>query len=407
MVHGFQEEIIKSSINTYTGYFQINRKGFFDNESLAAFIEKPDAIIQEISSIPHIKAVTTRILSLGLVGGGNNSSGCLIVGIHPDREAQVTTFRNGVIKGRFLEPAEQNAIIIGVDMAQRLDLPLQGEATLLLLSSTGTIEAVNLQVVGIFDSGNPAFNRNMVMVSQSLLSQLVGYGNTKVSQIVVAIDHNRHLEETAQAISEKLRKFQAFYTDIDSSTKIPIDMIQEFGDVYVKMEKGIEFEKKLELLSWKEILPALVDVVQLQNIVLKIILTAVFLAAFIIVLNVTIMGVMERKREFGILKAMGMRSSQLAKLIFMESLMMTGAAFVIGTTLGTGISLLISYFPIAISSDLPLFKLGLIEPLIKPFVTIKSLLQPAIAVCLIAILAPLWPIWEISKLTPTETIRSV
>ena len=487
MLNGFHEQMIKSSVTTYTGHIQINRKGFFGNETLDGFVESSDTIVNKIKEIPQIEAITTRIVAGGLASYEDVSIGCYFVGVKPEQEKKVTIFSRGVNKGKFLntpktfpidikyyENFKQHKItknlaiiflgkqeqdysnylkletivetlwlvkdkknnklylvekkkekllvteclkevIIGEAMARKLGVQVNDKITILSQGLDGSLEALELRIVGLFDVGNPEFNRNMIMLSHHTAAYLVHFGNDKVSQIIVKLKYNETLDLVIQKIKEiikenNLKAFsqtQEFNVDNYDEVILFEGIEKEFQDQFVEPEKDISTETALEVISWKKILVSVIQFIQLDNALTQLLLTVVFLAVFIIIYNVTVMSVLERKREFGILKAVGIRSSQLIKIIFLETFLLSSIAALIGASLGVLISLYIYFFPIELSSIIEVFKMGMLKPVFIALFNEKCIIDPIFLVLFTALIAPLWPSWMLAKMSPVDAMHSV
>jgi ABC-type lipoprotein release transport system permease subunit len=137
---------------------------------------------------------------------------------------------------------------------------------------------------------------------------------------------------------------------------------------------------------------------------LGIILVILFLMAGLIIVNTMMMTVMERTREFGMLAALGMRRSDLARLILLEGLAIGLVGAAAGAVLGTGISVWVEAVGINISaalgdSDLPFT--GSIHPNWMPLYTVAS----AALGMATAVLSSGFPAWRAVRKTPAQAMH--
>ena len=408
--NGIHELAIESGVKTYSGHIQINRQGYYGDESLDGFIEKYRPIIAKIEKLPHVAAVTDRIVSWALLAHGDNSVATNFIGIDTAKEVHVTILHRGIIQGRFLQPQDQkeNVIIVGCDVARRLGATIGTTVVAMPGSLSGSSSCREFRLVGIFDAGNADFNKGMAMIPRDVAAQVSDYGEDKTTQIIVNVDADEYLAPTLASIKTILTKFKTYYRDI-KAMDAPVEKIYEFPEdvgSYVQTVEGIEMEKNFEVLSWRQVLVDLVQFIYLEDSILQTLLLIIFLAVFIIIYNIITMSVMERQREFGIMKAIGVKSSQLARLILIESTMMAMVALIVGTICGVLTSLLLHHYPIQIETFIAIFRMGLLKPQIKPILSENCLWYSISLITFTAVYAPLLPIWSICQLTPIETIHS-
>jgi hypothetical protein len=95
----------------------------------------------------------------------------------------------------------------------------------------------------------------------------------------------------------------------------------------------------VEILTWREAMPTLAQLVSLDeafNYVMNgVVLAMVGLAIF----NTILMRVLERRYEFGLCSALGLRPGQLAVMVIGESLALTTISLGLGLVLGSALVL--------------------------------------------------------------------
>ncbi|WP_372365999.1 ABC transporter permease [Candidatus Uabimicrobium sp. HlEnr_7] len=406
IINGLQEQIIKSSVNTFTSYIQVHRKGFDKEKSLAGFIEKTDDMQKQIGKLPSVEGVTARILSSALISYENYSSGCLVVGIEPSNEKKVTFFYRGIKEGHFLEDQDEDTILITKTIAQRISAKLNSEITIMVQGYNGSLEARNLKIKGILDLGNPELNQNLVIVTRKTAGELTGYKSQKISELAIRLKGNKGLQKTTNEIKNILKKHKSFYGELVSEKDNDLFVEEDIEDNFIKTEKGIEFEKEFEVLSWQDLLKAIVQFIQFENSVVHFILMIVYVAVILILFNVFIMSIMERKKEFGIMKAVGTKSSQLIFMVCIESFAIVIIGIIVGSAIGITASLTLYFFPLEIASAVDIFNQGMLRPQVLAILNMKSLLLPIAGALITGLIAPLLACREITKLNPAEAMHS-
>jgi ABC-type antimicrobial peptide transport system permease subunit len=159
---------------------------------------------------------------------------------------------------------------------------------------------------------------------------------------------------------------------------------------------------------WQEILPSIYQmlVVSRQSNWLTYLL--IYLVAAIGLVNTQRMSALERKREFGVLMAIGMRPRRMFRMILTESLVLGTLGGILGTVLGLGVT----WYHATAGLDLSAFTdqgeftvMGVaFSGKIYSVLTPVAALQPIVVMVLVAFLAGLWPALKSARLDPAPTI---
>ncbi|MFQ5677529.1 MAG: ABC transporter permease, partial [bacterium] len=166
-------------------------------------------------------------------------------------------------------------------------------------------------------------------------------------------------------------------------------------------------ESNLEVLSWEETMPELKQLILLDNI------SGVFYLVFILIIvgieifNTTMMSVVERTREFGILQSIGMRPNQIGGLIFMESLIKMAISLGIGFMLSAAVVFTLEQHPIPLPERLAeaYADYGFVIDALKFSNSPKVFYEPILTIAIFAIIAFLLPMYKTTRLTPMEAFR--
>jgi ABC-type antimicrobial peptide transport system permease subunit len=99
-----------------------------------------------------------------------------------------------------------------------------------------------------------------------------------------------------------------------------------------------EFSKEpVEVLTWRESIPMLGQILGLDHAFNYVMNGVVLAMVGLGILNTILMRVLERRYEFGVCKALGLRPGQLAMMVVGESLALTAISLFFGLLLGLGI----------------------------------------------------------------------
>lgn len=161
------------------------------------------------------------------------------------------------------------------------------------------------------------------------------------------------------------------------------------------------------LRPWQEIQPDMAKLLQTQDIGMAIMLFIIFAIAAMTVMNTMLMAVWERTREFGVLKALGMRPSQVFGLIVIETVFLAIIAGIIGG--GGGIAL--NHWAVVQGLDLSAWTGGFtyqgtfIDPVWRSAHTVKAIAVPILMVQLVCLGVSFYPAWRAGRLKPVVALR--
>ena len=123
---------------------------------------------------------------------------------------------------------------------------------------------------------------------------------------------------------------------------------------------------------------------------------------FIGVLNTVLMSVMERTREFGVIRSIGCRPFELVKMIVLETFMLTSLSIAIGMFLVTPV---IYWFQeVGLTLPAPVDMGGISFEKMKGELSALVYIQPAIFMLLVAVVISILPAIRAARLKPKEAL---
>jgi ABC-type antimicrobial peptide transport system permease subunit len=109
-------------------------------------------------------------------------------------------------------------------------------------------------------------------------------------------------------------------------------------------------------------------------------------------MNTTLMSVLERTREIGVLRALGWRRRRVVGLILGESLVVAGLGGAVGVLLGVALTALASLSPA-------------VESMLQGVFTPRLFLQAMLLALALGAISGVYPAWRASRLQPVEAMR--
>ena len=282
---------------------------------------------------PHVKLVAPRLTLSGLISNGRASTIFIAEGISPQAMQQLQANvlsdeekRSGMFNSitKKLDSDHPENALLSVGLAEMLHLKKGDQASLLSNTLTGQANALDITVDGTFNTGNAGSNDKFAFMSLSLAQSLYDTAGA-ADRLTVLLDDEKQTEAMRKQLQVKL---QAAGFDMEIKTW------QDLSDFYNQVHNMFDM---------------------IFGFIFSIVLTVVVMS----VANSMGMTVVERTREIGTLRAVGLRRAGVVKLFTAESLMLTLlgclAGLLITLSVRFGINVAhISYTPPNSASPVPL-----------------------------------------------------
>ena len=336
LLDGGHEQTIADGVRFGPGHVVVQAKGYQDTSAddlllTAEEVSKVQAYLKTETMDRLVRGVSPRLLATGLLSSSANAAGVRIVGVIPRDERNVSLIPERMVIGTYLNNDSPSAVVIGADLATKLEVKIGSKVVLMTQAlrpdgagakdeSEEEMHTTLLRVSGIFRTGLLAVDANIINMPLPAAQDLLGVKDGQVTQIALLLKQEGDSSRVAKALRAQL-------------TGAPV-----------------------EVLTWRESIPMLAQILGLDH-AFNYIMNGVILAMVGLgILNTILMRVLERRYEFGVCKALGLRPRQLAVMVIGESLALT----VISLTLGLGLGLSVDYYFATSGLDLRLlFRTGL------------------------------------------------
>lgn len=368
MQNGSYGYMIRSSVKFYTGYLQVQGKGYWENRSLDKSIILEKKQQTEISQIPHVASTVPRLEAFSLVSFKKVTKVAQIVGIDPAAENTMTDLKKRLVHGHYLANAS-DGVLLAQGLAELLKVQVGDSIVLYGQGYHGMIAAARLPIAGIVKFPITDLNNGMAYVTLSN-AQNIFSANGRITSLAIMLDNIKNQNHVFKSLHSK------------------------FGDQFT-------------LMTWQEMMPDLVQGIEMDNASGLVMLIILYIVIAFGIFGTIMMMTTERAREFGILISVGMQKWRLAWVTTLETAFL---AF-LGAIAGALVSLpIITYFhnhPIPITGDAArMFDLFGVEPIFNFSTDPNLLINQAIVVLLIALATAFYPVFFIRKLQPVQAARS-
>lgn len=365
-ISGTFGDMVEQFTRNNLGHIQIHSKGYFEKPSLYNTINDYESLAVKVLTHNGVESWAPRIYSGGLVSVGNNTAGAGIFGIHPVHETRTLNFESQIDAGEMLSDTPSKSVLIGKGLAKLLEASVGDSLVIVSQAADGSIANDIYRITGITSSGNEVADRSTVYLDIRDAQELFVLEN-RAHELVFVVDNTDRVAKYTREIR----------TLVDTS--------------------------KYTVLPWQEFAKSFYEMIQAKfsgNYVVNLIIG---LIVGIGVLNTVLMSVLERTREYGVLKAVGTKPVQIFKLIMFEVFILAVGSIALGAVLGISVNFFFSKVGIPYNMDFDVS--GFIFEEMTSRVTAQTIYLPAAIVFFTAMLVGIFPAIFAAKTEPAKTMR--
>lgn len=369
-MNGGHNQIIKNTVEIYTGYAHVQLKGYEEEKSYDYLIENSSHIEKILKSDPDIAAFSPRFETYVLLSTKKKSVGTMLGGIIPSRESALSHLKASLVQGSYLDDSDTQAIYVGSELAKRLEVTIGDEIAMVGSSTDYSIAADMFTIKGIFKTGLFSFDSSAAFVNKAYLDTVMMSGNM-ASYFTLSFHDNNTIDRHILSLQQRL----------------PAD---------------------IKIFSWKTLLSSLVQAMQVDSLFGYISISIFFLVIFFVIMIFNYVNIHTRTREIGLLRALGLTGGDITTLLFAEILMITLVSIGIGTLLGTGIVYYLQEHPIVIQGMADMYKTyGIISDEIPTHFDIFTIAWNALSIAILSLASVFYPMYKINQFSVTEAMRYV
>jgi ABC-type lipoprotein release transport system permease subunit len=316
LLDGSHEQMVGNGVRFGSGHVVIQAQGYQDTGSLelllpARVVSTTGEFLHTEAMKPVVRGVSPRLLASGLLSSAANASGVSMMGVIPKEERAVSLIPQRIVEGNYLTDDQQSGVVIGEELAHNLAVKIGAKVVLMTQavqppdtkptdSGGGEMQSTLLRVTGIFRTGVQAVDAHVIQLPLPEAQALLGVTD-RVTQVAVLLER----EGDSLMVARALRKQMA---------GVPV-----------------------EILPWRESMPTLAQLFLLDEAFNYVMNGVVLAMVGLGILNTILMRVLERRYEFGLCSALGLRPVQLAVMIIGEALALTAISLALGLVLGLSV----------------------------------------------------------------------
>lgn len=368
MQEGSYGSMVDNWVKFYSGYMQIHQEDFWEDKTINNSFPDTDSLYTLLEQTEGITQITPRFVSFALASSEETTKGAMIMGVDPAGEDRVTGISKWVTSGRYLESGD-NGLLIASGLIKHLGLDVGDTLVLLGQGYHGVSAAGKYPITGILEFPNPEINQELIYMEINNCREFYSAESLLTALVIMVKDH------------------------------------YELPEVHEKLSGKIS--SPYRLMKWDEMHPEVVQLIEADRaggVVMKAVL---YILVGFGIFGTILMMLSERRREMGVMVAIGMQHTKLGIILFLETILIG----LVGTLFGfVGSVPIISVFvknPIVLTGDAAatMIQMG-IEPLLLFSWTSSVFYNQVIIVFIITALIAIFPVYRSFTIRVNQALRA-
>jgi len=368
---GWSDGTYSYIINMFTrnrlGHIQVHREGYLDRPSIYKTISNYRAVGEAIGGTRYVEEWTPRLFAAGLASVGDKSTAVQITGVIPEKENKATLFSEKIIKGRPLPEEPSGSAVIGAGLSEVLEADIGDEVVVVSQAADGAIANAAYIIAGFADTGNVESDRTSLYL---------------------------HLDEAQElfALQDRVHEIAVIVSDLD--------LVRRTADL---IRQNLNNEE-LSVAPWQEFARSFYIAMQADVQGMWIMIFIIILIVAVGVLNTVLMNVLERMKEYGILKAIGTKPTAIFFQVMIEVSIIAAGSIAAGALISLIVNSLLSGYGIPLPFS---FTYGGVKfDTMYSEVNLRSFLIPAVTVLVSSIVISMIPAFKAAGTAPAEAMRA-
>lgn len=366
---GFFEQMMNNSIDFATSHVQIEPRGYRDKLSPALFISQAEEMLMQAQQHSAVIAAAPRIQVEAMISSPTQTEPLILTGVDAVLEPRVTRLHTVMVAGRYLQPGSAMEIVLGRKLADELDVRLGEKVVVTTQLADGSLGSAGYRLAGIYQTDNEIFDRTLGFIGLRQAQELLAMQG-RISTIAIRLEKRDLSQQVAAELDQRL-------------TATPY-----------------------QAQPWEEIMPVLVQMIDVSRLMFFVVLAIVFIVVAIGVTNTLFMSVLERTREFGVMLAVGTQPRLIVRMVVYEAVILGLIGIIIGTFIGV---LLVAYYSRS-GMDLSGFAgatdtIPGLTDVIYPVLIFDHLWLPTLLLFITGVAAAFYPAVRAARLEPVTALR--
>jgi ABC-type lipoprotein release transport system permease subunit len=374
---GAHEQMVRDAIRMGEGHLTVQPQGYLEAPTNGQYLHRGEEIAARLPLGTAEARVAPRIFLQVLVSTAYNSLGVGLQGVDPGSDPFAELLRPYLVQGAWLEPGDRLGVLIGAKMADKLKVRVGSKLVLMAGGEDGDVESRLGHVRGIFDARTEQVDSYLVVGSLDFARPLLPrYDARRDAAAVTRLAIFLSDPERMEPLKQRLRA--------------------------ASLPEGV-------VLDWQEMMPQVVNFVIVDDFGNYIWLVFILAMVAFGIANTILMSALERTREFGLLRALGMKGGYVLALMLCETVLLAAVSMALGWLLGGGLHAYFALYGLDLSSVYPEgMETGgmFMDPVMYSSLSVARILSLSAIVFCTTLLSGLYPAFKAARVAPVAALRT-
>jgi len=372
VTRGSYDKMINDGVRMGSGHLSLHHPKYPD-QRLPEMVFNGDKGLSITTGNPDFVVMLPRLQVSGLAKSSHDSKAAILLGVDFSLERSVNPVLNPIrmVAGKIPEDSDTGLAYIGQSLCQSLRLETGNKIVVMMQDFKGEIASKLFRIGGVFKSGVQQLDSSTIFVNRRALGKAMG-NESLVHEIALILKDRSQLATNLSLLRQKCAGQDEF-----------------------------------AVFSWEITSKQLADAIKMDHSQLEIMMVIFFILVAIGTVNLLLMSVLERTREFGLLQALGLGRNGIRKLIFAEAAVLGVTGCIAGLVFGLILSLYTWHYGLDLSGMFgPQEVAGMLfEPVIRSVWGWKAMLSMTAIMLLLVVAASLYPTNKALRIGPAEAMR--
>ena len=364
--NSFGDAFVRNAVNHEHSHIQVHNPEYLADPKIDFVLDDITTLERRVAGDPIVKAYSSRVKVNGMIASTKTSTGIQVYGVEPELEARTTELDSQLVAGSYFEKVSRNPILISAKLADKLKVKIRSKIVLTFQDVDNNITAASYRIEGIFDTKSPKINESVVYVKKEDISDLVGV--YKPHELAVLLKNGDNIS--------------SYRNDLDAITDNKVRTYKEVAPEFNLMEESSNMT--------------------------KLILTIIIMLALLFgIVNTMLMAVLERTKEIGMLRSIGMHKRKVFGMIVLETLLLGIISGPVGLLLGFITIAWLGNTGLDMSMYADALKEYGYEAIFYPQIDTDTYFLLMMVVIVTALIGAIYPAIKAISLNPLEAIRKL
>jgi ABC-type lipoprotein release transport system permease subunit len=299
---GVLHQVVSDALKMQTGHLTLEHPDYRESPSLALYIPGAPEFQRRLREVPGVVWSKPLIQGQGVAKSGMAAVGIAVMGVDPALERLSSPLPRFLTAGRYLKKGDKNGVVLGSTLARQLQVSPGRKLVLSTNNAQGELVEELVRVEGVFQTGSQELDSYLVQTTLPLARRLFGLPPGSATQVGILL---RQVEDQPQVL---------------------------------RVLRGLVKGRPIAVRPWQEVYPDLAAHIRMDRAVNWIFQGLLLVIILFTIFNTLLRSVLERRREFAVLLALGTPPRFLQAQVFLEILFLGLLACALGLALGGSVA---------------------------------------------------------------------